>query len=135
MTGEWLNLPSKTKSLKGSAASGYKSMGSQRSISVSTVSYQQTWSIDAPTTLPVFTQDDALGTDAALAMKDSSAVASGRTRLTTTEVGEGGNVLRGTFGRDENRVGTFRMQKSGAPRGLETDGRTPNEKAADRFPQ
>ena len=95
----------KTKSLKGSSSRGYESMGSQRSLSVTTVSYQQTWSIDAPTTLPVFTQDDALGTDAALATNTKSAVASGRTRFTTTEVTEGGRVLRGEFVRDENRAG------------------------------
>lgn len=124
---------SKTKSLKGSVDRGYRSMGAQRSMSATTVGYQQTWSIDALATLPVLTQDDAVGTEVALASKDAGAVSSGRTRFTTTELSEDGTVLRGRFVRDEHRVGTFRMQRAGTPKGLESDGRTPNEKARDRF--
>jgi hypothetical protein len=125
----------KEKSLRGSAKRGYKSFSAQRSISAATVGYKETWSVDAPTTLPVFTRDDALGTEAALASRDQDGVASGRTRYTALEVSESGRVITGTFSRDENRVGSFRMEKAGSPRNLESDGRTPNEKAAERFIQ
>lgn len=124
---------SKTKSLRGSPKKGYKSFGAQRSVSAATVGYQQIWSIDDPTGLPVFTRDDSLGTEAALAKKDKDAVLSGRTRFTTTSVSEDGNELRGDFVRDENRVGSFRLLRVAEPRGLESDGRTPNEKASDRL--
>lgn len=124
---------SKTKSLKGSETKGYQTFRAQRGFSASTVGYQQTWSIEDLATLPVFTMEDALGTEAALASKDQDGVASGRTRYTTTAISEGGNVLSGSFSRDENRSGSFRMTRSGDTRELDSDGRTPNEKARDRF--
>jgi hypothetical protein len=124
---------SKVKSLKGSPKRGYKTFSAQRGFSASTVGYQQTWTIDDLATLPIFTMEDAVGTEAALASKEQDGVASGRTRYTTLEVSEGGEVLTGRFQRDENRSGSFRMTRTGAARDLESDGRTPNEKARDRF--
>lgn len=124
---------SKRKSLRGSPTRGYKSFSVQRTISAATVGYVETWSIDSPASLPVFTRDDALGTEAALASRDQDGVASGRTRYTTLEVSADGRVLSGKFSRDENRIGSFSMQRAGTPKDLESDGRTPNEKAADRF--
>jgi len=124
---------SKVKSLRGSPAKGYASFNAQRGFSATTVGYQETWSVTDVTTLPVFTREDSLGTEAALASQDKDGVASGRTRYTTTEVSQDGTVLTGEFRRDENRSGSFRMQRSGGLRDLESDGRTPNEKAADRF--
>jgi hypothetical protein len=124
---------SKRKSLRGSSTRGYKSFSAQRTISAATVGYKETWTIDSPAALPVFTRDDALGTEAALASRDQDGVASGRTRFTTLEVSQGGRVLSGKFSRDENRIGTFRMQQAGTPKDLESDGRTPNQKASDRF--
>ena len=122
---------SKTKSLRGSLKRGYKSSTASRSTSAFTVGYQETWSIDEPIALPVFTRDDALGIESALATKSDSVV-SGRTRYATLEISEDGNVLTGTYTRDENKKGTFRLIRAGAVRGLASDGRTPNEKARDR---
>ncbi len=123
---------SKTKTLRGSPKRGYKSLNASRSTSALTVGYQETWSIDDPTGLPVFTRDDALGTEASLA-SNSSDVVSGRTRYQTLQVLEGGNVLQGTYTRDENKKGTFRLIRGGDARGIESDGRTPNQKQQQRF--
>ena len=125
---------SKTKTLSGSPKRGYKSSSASRSTSALVVSYQETWSIDDPTGLPVFTRDDALGTEAALATKSDTAI-SGRTRYETREVSADGNRLTGVYSRDENRRGTFELIRSGAARGIETDGRTPNEKQTERIQQ
>ena len=122
---------SKTKSLRGSPKRGFKSTSASRSTSAFTVGYQETWTIDDPTTLPVFTRDDALGTESQLATKSDDLV-SGRTRYKTLEVSAGGDVLSGEYARDENKRGTFRLMRAGGPRGLQSDGRTPNEKARDR---
>ncbi len=125
---------SKTKSLRGSPKRGYASSSAARSTSALTVSYQETWSIDDPTGLPVFTRDDALGTDVALAT-NSDALVSGRTRYQTLEVSADGNRLTGVYSRDENKQGTFEIIRAGEARGIESDGRTPNEKANERFEQ
>ena len=58
---------SKTKSLRGSAKKGYKSTGGSRSMSAMTVGYQETWTVDSPNELPVFTRDDIMGTSASIA--------------------------------------------------------------------
>jgi hypothetical protein len=122
---------SKTKSLRGSAKHGYESVGRAAVASAMIVGYQETWSIKDPTGLPIFTFDDSLGTSAALAAGGGSA-ASGRTRYTALEVSPDGNRISGSFVRDENRRGTFRLIRAGTPRALESDGRTPNEKLGDR---
>lgn len=123
---------SKTKSLRGSPKRGYKSSSASRSVSAMIVSYQETWSIDDPSRLPVFTRDDALGTESALATQGDG-VASGRTRYATLAISEDGDVLTGTYSRDENKKGTFKLVRAGTPRGIESDGRTPNERMEDRF--
>jgi len=74
--------------------------------SVSVITYQETWSIEAPEGLPVFTQVDLLGSESAESMK-------GRTQLRTAEVREGGDLLVGSYDRDGTRVGTFQMRRSG----------------------
>ena len=122
---------SKTKTLRGSLTRGYKSRSVSRSVSAMTIGYQETWSIDDPQGLPVFTRDDALGMEAELATQGAGVV-SGRTRYTTRKVLEGGNVLQGSYARDENKKGSFRLIRAGAVRGLESDGRTPNQKQRER---
>jgi hypothetical protein len=122
---------SKTKSLRGSPKRGFKSTSSSRSTSAFTVGYQETWSVDDFASLPIFTRDDALGTESQLATK-SDDVVSGRTRYKTLAVASGGDVLTGEYARDENKKGTFKLIRAGGPRGIESDGRSPNEKARDR---
>ena len=122
---------SKTKSLRTASGGGYRSQSRARSLSVTTIGYQQTWSIERPATLPVFTQDDVVGTDASLAT-GARGNSSGRTRYSALEVSQDGRVITGRYARDESRRGTFRLIRAGAPRTLESDGRTPNEKQWDR---
>jgi hypothetical protein len=122
---------SKTKTLRGSTKRGYKSSGSSRSVSALTVGYQETWSIEDPTGVPTFIRDDSVGTQAALATSGET-VASGRTLYQGLEVSADGNVVSGSYARDDNKRGSFRLIRAGAPRGIESDGRTPNEKASDR---
>jgi hypothetical protein len=122
---------SKTKTLRGSAKRGYKTSGSLRTASAFTVGYQETWSIEDPTGVPTFIRDDSVGTEASLATSGESVV-SGRTLYKGLEVSADGNVISGSYARDDNKLGSFRLIRAGHPRGVETDGRTPNEKAADR---
>jgi hypothetical protein len=125
---------SKTKTLRGSPKRGYESVGRAAVASAMTVGYQETWSIEDPTGLPIFTFDDSLGTSAALSAGPGSA-ASGRTRYTALEVSADGNRISGSYTRDKNRQGTFRLIRAGTPRALKSDGRTPNEKRRDRVEQ
>lgn len=80
--------------------------------SVSVITYQETWSIEDPEGLPVFTQVDLLGSESAEDME-------GTTRLRTLEVRENGDLLVGSFDRDGTRVGTFEMRRSGPRKPLE----------------
>jgi hypothetical protein len=96
----------KSKTLRRSNAKGWRSSGRATTASASIVTYHETWSIDDPTGLPVFTRDDALGSGVA---EDYD----GRTQYTTTESAPDGSVLRGSFERDGTRHGIFRMMRAG----------------------
>ena len=120
---------SKTKSLRKSAEGGFESVGGLRAQSASVIGYYERWSIAEPASRPVFTRDDILGSGGIGGRAEGM---EGRTQYQTTAVEDGGATLRGIYARDENRRGTFRMIRAGSVRGLESDGRTPNEKAADR---
>jgi hypothetical protein len=122
----------KTKTLRGSAARGYESFGEMRAMSASVIGYHETWTIASPSTLPVFTRDDVMGTGREAKVGGESENLEGRTRYTVTEVSADASELTGTFARDSSRRGTFRMIRSGSIQGLPTDDRTPNEKARDR---
>lgn len=124
---------SKTKTLKGSPQKGYQSFGQLRTVSASVIGYHEVWSIDQPTTLPVFTRDDIMGSGRPKTAGGDKLNLEGRTQYVTKEVTDGGNTLSGVFVRDESRTGVFRMMRAGDVQGLRTDGRTPNEKARDRF--
>jgi hypothetical protein len=114
---------SKTKSLRGSDAAGWKSANKQQQ-SVAFITYEETWTIDDAAGNPVFTRTDVLGGGGA----DD---AEGRTLYKTTTVEEGGKVLKGSFDRDGTRTGTFTLTRVGDVKMLSTDGPTPNEKQAE----
>ncbi len=98
---------SKTKTLRGSERLGYKSVGGLRTQSVSVIGYHETWSIDGLPDAPVFARDDLMGSG-------RTANLEGRTQYTTTEVLEGGTLIRGSYQRDGTRHGVFRMMRTGA---------------------
>jgi hypothetical protein len=113
---------SKSKALRGSADSGWKSVGKQQR-SMSFISYEEKWSIDDPAK-PLFTRADILGSGGA---ED----AEGRTIWKTETVEGGGRLLRGEFDRDGTRLGSFIMTRVGDLKFLSTEGPTPNEKRRD----
>jgi hypothetical protein len=115
---------SKSKSMRGSAESGWKSVGKQQR-SVSFITYEEKWSIDTPAK-PRFTRSDVLGSAGA----DD---AEGRTLWETETIEEGGRVLRGKYDRDGTRLGTFIMTRIGDVKFLSTEGPTPNEKQSDEI--
>jgi hypothetical protein len=115
---------SKSKTLRGSDAQGWKSTSTQQR-SVAYITYEESWSVEGLGERPVFTRVDVLGGGGA----DES---EGRTRYTTTEVDPSGKTLRGSFDRDGTRTGSFVLTRVGAIRTLSTEGPTPNEKAAER---
>jgi len=122
---------SKSKSLKGSDASGYETVGGLRAQGAMMIGYHEDWSIQKPASLPVFTRTDVMGTGRSGKAGGEDQSLEGVTRFTTVEIADAG-TLHGSYERDENRRGTFVMMRAGAIRDLESDGRTPNEKAFDR---
>ncbi|MEE2677262.1 MAG: hypothetical protein VX546_01665 [Myxococcota bacterium] len=97
---------SKKKKLKGSDAEGWKSTYRARPGSASVVTYQENWSVDDATGLPVFTQEDVMSSVRTETLE-------GVTRYATQGVENGGEILVGTYARDGTRHGTFRMTRSG----------------------
>jgi hypothetical protein len=79
--------------------------------SASVITFQQTWSIDDPEGLPVFTQADVLGSESAESLE-------GRTQLRTEQVLDGGDRLVGRYDRDGTRTGSFEMRRAGARKAL-----------------
>jgi hypothetical protein len=101
---------SKSKSLRGSDAAGWKSTSAQQK-SMQFVTYEEHWSIDGLPEKPVFTRTDVLGGGGA---EESE----GMTRFATSEA-DGDAVLRGSYERDGRRKGTFTLTRVGAVRNLE----------------
>jgi hypothetical protein len=94
--------------------------------SVSTITYQEIWSIEDPEGLPVFTQLEQLGSESAQGVE-------GRTLLRTTGIRENGDLVVGSFDRDGTRIGSFQMRRSGPRKPLEKRKRPqPVESVGDR---
>jgi hypothetical protein len=85
--------------------------GRPAAASASVLTYRESWSIEDPEGLPVFTQVDVLGSG-------SVEEAEGRMELRTEQVLEGGALLVGSYDRDGTRRGTFQMRRSGARKEL-----------------
>jgi hypothetical protein len=113
---------SKSKSLRGSDATGWKSSSTQAR-SMAFITYEELWSIQAPGEKPVFERRDMLGSA-------GTESAEGRTLWATGSVVDP-DVLEGSYDRDGIRTGSFRMTRVGDVKFLSTDGPTPNEKAAE----
>ncbi len=97
---------SKTKSLRGSAAEGWRSRGPITAFSANTLTYTEIWSVDDLAGLPVFSFHESLGGARAETLD-------GQTEYRTTEIAPSGE-LRGSYNRDGTRPGSFRMIRAGA---------------------
>ena len=97
---------SKSKSLRGTLATGLKSAGRLRTQSASIIGYMENWSITGGPDNPVFARDDMMGSGRSENME-------GRTQYATQDILDGGRLLRGTYERDGIRKGTFQMMKAG----------------------
>jgi len=117
---------SRTKTLRGSADAGWRSRDARQAFSANTLVYSTVWSVDDPQGLPVFRIEEALAGARTENLE-------GVTRYRTTEVAEGGDVLRGRFARDGTRTGTFRMRRAAAVRDLEGSGRSNQERLQEYF--
>jgi hypothetical protein len=103
---------SKKKTLRSDdGGQSWRSSGSAAAASASFITYTENWSIEGLPQLPTFARDDVLGS----ATSDSL---EGRTEYRSEEVLEDGELLVGSFVRDENRRGSFKMMRSGAPSGV-----------------
>jgi hypothetical protein len=107
----------RNKTLRGSDAKGWTSAkkGGAGYSSARFITYEETWSIEGLPDAPVFTRIDSMGS----ASTDSF---DGQTVLTTTAIAPDGHELSGSFNRDDARLGTFRMVRSGATRSLKSEG-------------
>lgn len=114
----------KSKTLRKSDGN-WASFSRNTAASASVISYVEHWSIDSGDAGPIFRREDVLGSGRA---EDLDGV----TLYTTTEIADGGAILRGSFERDGSRHGSFRMMRSAGTEGLKNDGKTPNEKATER---
>jgi len=97
---------SKQKSLRGSDEEGWHTRSRARPASASIITYQENWSIEGLAGLPVFIQEDVMGSGRSETME-------GVARYETSAVEEAGDVLVGRYERDGSRHGSFRMRRSG----------------------
>ena len=114
---------SKSKTLAGSDAAGWKSVASPQAQGANVVTYSEIWGVKDAASKPVFLRNESLGSGAMEALE-------GGTVFKTESVAPG--ELRGTYDRDGTRKGTFRMVRAGPVQQLATD-KTPNEKQRERI--
>ncbi len=117
---------SKTKTLHGSDAAGWRSGTPQAAPSASVLTYSETWSIEGLPSKPAFLRDDSLSGGRAESLE-------GRTQYRTEEISPDGNELRGSFDRDGTRRGTFRMTRSGVAQVVRGSGKTNEERLRAAF--
>ena len=96
----------KKKSLRGSDEGGWDTTHRARAASASVVTYQENWRIEGMPRLPIFIQQDLLGSG-------RSETLEGVTRYETTSVGAGGDLIEGRYERDGTRHGSFQLRRAG----------------------
>jgi len=114
MKGPKVNSRGSREKYLDASGDGWRSSSSSAGASAMTITFTANWFIDDATGLPRFRMEDVMGS----AMTESL---EGGTVYETEVVEEGGDVLRGRFTRDDTRVGTFRMLRTPAVRGLGTE--------------
>ena len=117
---------SKTKTLRGSDARGWRSAAPEAAPSASVLTYSETWSIEGLPAKPVFLRDDALGGGRAESLE-------GRTQYRVEEISPDASELRGSFDRDGACRGSFRMMRSGTAEVVRGSGKTNEERLRESF--
>ena len=117
---------SKSKTLRRSDGEPWRSQSRARPASAMAITYVEHWSIEGSPELPTFRREDVLGSGVNEDME-------GVTLYTTTAVEGGGDVLRGTFGRDATRRGSFRLMRAGPVEGVKGSGKTQGERVYEVF--
>ena len=112
---------SKTKSLKGSMADGWRSTGRRQTRSAMIVGYQENWTVAGLLDgTPLFMREDMMGTGIGRQQD-----AEGQTLYQVTSLG---TRVTGTYERDGIRHGSFFMIKTPHPRGLKKKEGSVNER-------
>jgi hypothetical protein len=107
---------SRSKTLSGSDAKGWSSArrgGGYKSSRF--ITYEETWTLDGLPDKPRFERQDSMGSG-------GNEDFEGRTLYETTTVEAGGDVLRGSFDRDGQRKGSFRLARSGTVKSVDEGG-------------
>ena len=100
--------PANTKQL---FVHGWRSDARATPGSASVVTYIESWSVERAGSLPVFRLQATLGSARTESLE-------GVTLYTSTALDSSGDLVRGTFERDETRHGSFRMLRAGPVTGL-----------------
>jgi hypothetical protein len=107
---------SRSKTLSGSDEKGWTSArrgGGYKSSRF--ITYEETWTLDGLPDKPRFERQDSMGAGGGEDFE-------GRTLYETTRIEAGGDVLRGSFDRDGQRKGTFRLARTGAVKSVDEGG-------------
>jgi hypothetical protein len=113
MRGPKVNSRGSREKQLGASKDGWRSSASASGAGAMTITFTANWFIDDATGLPRFRMEDVMGSAMTEAIE-------GGTVYETEAVEAGGDVLRGRFTRDGTRIGTFRMLRTPAVRGLGT---------------
>jgi hypothetical protein len=116
---------SRSKTLRGSDGEGWtsgKKKGGYQSARF--ITFEEIWQITGMPDRPTFIRDDVLGS---VATEDVE----GRTIWEGESVESNGDVIRGRYDRDGTRIGTFRLQRSGAVSVVKGSGKSQNERVRD----
>jgi len=111
----------KSKTLSPDGQGGWSSSGRASPSSMNVISYVETWTLSGLPDAPVFQRSDSLSSGMTETLE-------GVTRYSTESVEEGGNLLRGRYGRDGSEEGTFRMMRSGGTQWVKGSGKSQNER-------
>jgi hypothetical protein len=109
---------SRSKTLSGSDEKGWSSTrrgGGGAYKSSRFITYEETWNVDGLPDQPKFERQDSMGTGGGEDFE-------GRTLYETTSIEAGGDVLRGSFDRDGQRKGSFRLARTGAVKSVDEGG-------------
>jgi hypothetical protein len=108
---------SRSKTLSGSNEQGWSSArrGGAGYKSSRFITYEETWNLDGLPDKPRFERQDSMGSAGAEDFE-------GRTLYETTSVEAGGDVLRGSYDRDGQRKGSFRLARTGAVHSVDEGG-------------